>query len=921
MGDDVRDAETPTTAAVKDAFALPADDVLHRLDVEAETGLSQGEIRRRRSRFGPNRLREAKVKSVWSILFDQFKSLIVLFLAAAVVVSVVTEDYIEALAIVAVIILNGLIGFFSELQAVRSMEALRKLGSVPATVRRGGNVKKIPAEHLVPGDIVLVEGGDVVTADLRLLEASKLQADEAPLTGESTPVDKSTDALDPETTLPERANMLFKGTAVSRGAGAGVVVATGMATELGTISSLVDESMDTAETPLEKRLDRLGTRLIWLTLGVTAVVAATGIAAGREVVLVLKTAIALAVAAIPEGLPIVATLALARGMFRMAKRDALINRLAAVETLGATEVICTDKTGTLTEGQMTVRALVTPDREITVSGGAFESDARFEVEHGKTEVDPQQDAGTRALLEVGVLCNDASWTPGQGGGVGDPVEIALLVAGAKAGLDRASLTESAPEEREVAFDPDVKMMATYHRTDDGFRVAVKGAPEAVLARCTEVLVGGDTESFDEDGQRRWLERNETLARRGLRVLAMAQKIVTDAAGEPYEDLCFLGFIGMVDPPRTDVREAIQDCLGAGIRIVMLTGDQRPTAHYVGREVGLLSGTEDGVLEGRDIESPDGMDEEAEARALATTTFARVTPKQKLDLVRLYQRHGHIVAMTGDGVNDAPALKQANIGIAMGKRGTQVAREASDMILQDDAFTTIVAAVDQGRVIFGNIRSFIRYLLSCNVSEILVVFLASVANAPLPILPLQILFLNLVTDVFPALALGLGEGSGLEMREPPRDPDEPVLTRRHWLGVMGYGMVIALTVLGALAGALLVLKLDETTAVTVSFLTLALAQLWHVFNMRARGTGLVRNAIVRNPYVWGALVLCVLLLIAAIYAPGLNDVLATVHPGSRGWLLAMGMSFIPLVVGQITFLAPFGRLTRESSKDGGGVSKR
>ncbi len=336
---------------------------------------------------------------------------------------------------------------------------------------------------------------------------------------------------------------------------------------------------------------------------------------------------------------------------------------------------------------------------------------------------------------------------------------------------------------------------------------------------------------------------------------------------------------------------------------MLTGDQPATARYVGHEVGLLSGEEDVVLEGGELLAPEAMNEETENRVLETTTFARVTPKQKLELVRLYQRHGHVVAMTGDGVNDAPALKQADIGIAMGKRGTQVAREASDMILRDDAFETIVVAVAQGRVIFGNIRTFIRYLVSCNVSEILVVFLASIANAPLPLLPLQILFLNLVTDVFPALALGLGEGSEVVMHEPPRDPKEPVLTRRHWLGVLGYGTLIAASVLGALAVALVVFELNESEAVTISFLTLALAQLWHVFNMRSRGTGLVRNAIVKNPFVWGALALCSTLLVAAVYAPGLNRVLATTDPGPRGWLLALGMSLVPLVVGQVLLVLP------------------
>lgn len=882
---------------MKAPFEISPDEVLRGLDVRPENGLSRGDVRRRRKRYGPNRLREAKRKSVWAILFDQFKSLIVVFLFAAVAVSLVAGDHLEALAIGAVILVNGLIGFVSELQAVRSMEALRRLGSVPATVRREGDVKRIPAERLVPGDIVLVEGGDVVTADLRLIEESKLQADEAALTGESIPVDKTLETLASDTLLPERTNMLFKGTAVSRGAGAGVVVATGMQTELGTISALVDESFDTGKTPLEKRLDHLGNNLIWLTLLITAIVAATGILAGRDTLVVLKTSIALAVAAIPEGLPIVATLALARGMWRMARRNALINRLAAVETLGATDIICTDKTGTLTEGQMTVRTIVTAGGRTTVTGGASTDVGSFERD-GKT-IDLAKHPASLALLEVGVLCSDASWDPAKGerGAIGDPVEVALLVAGSKAGMEKNALLARTPEEREVAFDPDVKMMATYHRTEEGLRVAVKGAPETILAASSALLSGDNVTKLDERDREVWLERNASLAASGLRVLAFAQKTVADSGAEPYEDLHFLGFVGMVDPPRLDVRGAIADCLEAGVRVVMMTGDQVPTARYVGREVGLLAESDEAVLEGRELAPPEELDEKAEEKVLRTTTFARVTPKQKLDLVRLCQSHGHIVAMTGDGVNDAPALKQADIGIAMGKRGTQVAREASDMILGDDAFSTIVTAVEQGRVIFGNIRTFVRYLISCNVSEILVVFLATIANAPLPILPLQILFLNLVTDVFPALALGLGEGDRLVMQDPPRSPSEPLLTRSHWLGIGAYGVLIAASVLGALAAALFYLNLSESEAVTISFLTLAMAQLWHVFNMRARGTSLVRNAIVRNPFVWGALLLCTFLILSAVYMPGLNIVLATTDPGVSGWLLALGMSFVPLVVGQ------------------------
>ena len=883
-----------------ESFARPVEAVLRELRVDPREGLGETEASKRLSEHGPNRLREAKRKSTWTILFDQFRSLIVGFLFAAMAVALVTGDHLEAFAIGIVILLNGLIGFVSELQAVRSMEALRRLGEVPAVVRREGKASQRPAQELVPGDIVLVEGGDVVSADLRLVEASKLQADEAALTGESMPVDKAIDPLPSDTPLAERKCMLYKGSAVTRGAGAGVVVATGMGTEIGQITSLVDETFDTGRTPLEERLGQLGRSLIGLAVGITVVVAAAGILRGRDTMLMIETALALAVAAIPEGLPIVATLALARGMFRLARRNAVINRLAAVETLGATNLICTDKTGTLTEGQMTVRQVLTSASALSVTGGAWASDGAFTSDGGTVQV--ESSPALRALLEIAVLCNNAQWTDGEGEreAVGDPLEVALLVAGRKAGLERKELLRAVPEVREVAFDPEVKMMATYHDERSSIRIAVKGAPESVLGACSRVRTeSGEDAPLSDPSE--WERRNHRLAEQGLRVIALAEKRAPNRNVEPYEDLCLLGFVGLVDPPRSDVSAAIRSCIDAGIRVVMLTGDQVPTARYVGREVG-LDVDEAPIIEGRELRPPDEMTREERERVLESEAFARVTPAQKLELVRLYQSEGLVVAMTGDGVNDAPALKQADIGIAMGLRGTQVAREAADMVLRDDAFASILASVRQGRVIFGNIRSFIRYLLSCNLSEILVVLLASLASAPLPILPLQILFLNLVTDVFPALALGFGEGSDEVMAGPPRDPSEPILTRAHWLGIAGYGVLLAAAVLGAFAFALGRLDASEELAVTVSFLTLALAQLWHVFNMRAPGSTMLGNGVIRNPWVWAALSLCGAILVAAVYVPVLAEALGTRDPGWQGWFVALSMSLVPLGAGQATLAA-------------------
>jgi Ca2+-transporting ATPase len=899
--------EQDLMSVIDKPWTCPRQEILEDLGVDTDKGLNDTTIKKRRQQYGPNRLREAKRRSAWQILIDQFKGLVVLLLVAAATVSFIFGEWIDGIAIMAVVIINGAIGFFTELKAVRSMEALKELGSVTTKVRRNGQVKEIPAEELVPGDLVVVEGGDIISADLRLLEASKLQANESALTGESVPVSKQVEPIGENVPLAERSNMLFKGTAVTRGAGEGVVVAIGMETELGEISSLVEEA-EGEETPLEKRLDQLGRKLVWVTLAIAAVVALLGIIRGREILLMIETSIALAVAAIPEGLPIVATIALARGMRRMAQRNALVNRLAAVETLGGTNVICTDKTGTLTENQMTVTRFALGSGTVEVSGEGLEHEGEFTTKGNK--LDPSSDEVLRKAIEVGVLCNNASFSGdsnGNNNAVGDPVEVALLIAGVKAGLRREDLLEQAPEEREEAFDADTKMMATFHQANGHYRVAVKGAPEPVLDACTHILIDEGETDMPEEARQCWLERNKKMAEEGLRVLALATKTTDSVEAEPYKNLSFLGLVGMADPPRDDVKDAISACREAGIRVIMVTGDQPVTALNIGQAVGLVNGAEARVIHGQDLKSFEEASAEDRQRDLDAPLLARVSPKQKLDLIDFHQKNGAIVAMTGDGVNDAPALKKADIGIAMGQRGTQVAREAADMVLKDDAFSTIVVAIEQGRVIFNNIRKFVLFLLSCNLSEIMTVGLASVINAPLPVMPLQILFLNLVTDVFPALALGVGEGDPNVMKRPPRDPKEPIMRHHHWYAMGGYGLLITVSVLGALGLALIWLGMEKERAVTISFLTLAFAQLWHVFNMRDREAGVLRNEITRNPYIWGALALCVALLLMAIYVPFLANVLSVDNPGLNGWVLIMVMSAIPLVIGQILKLMGFGKV--------------
>jgi Ca2+-transporting ATPase len=724
-----------------------------------------------------------------------------------------------------------------------------------------------------------------------------LQADEAVLTGESLPIDKEAVTLDKDTPLAERINMLFKGTSVTRGTGEAVVVATGMETELGKISSLVEET-EAEFTPLERRLNRLGHKLIWLTGIMAFIIAIVGIFLGKDIYLMIKTSVILAIAAIPEGLPIVATIALARGVWRMARRNALVERLSSVETLGATDVICADKTGTLTEGRMRVTQIVTDSCITQVNLNA--PDGQSEFFQSDKAIDPSKDKIINELLSVGLLCNNASIQKDPDGavrGVGEPLEVALLVVGVNADMDRDKLLDSLPESKEISFDPDAKMMATFHRKNGRYKVAVKGAPESVLEASSKVLTHeGKKELQDQDCQD-WLGHNREMAEKGLRVLAFSTKETESENTDPYKDLMFVGLIGLHDPARSDVKDAIHKCQNAGVRVVMVTGDQPKTAQAVASSLLLFNEDKDEVIHSREIKTYDDLTEDERLRLTNASVFARVSPKQKLDLIDIHQKNGSIVAMTGDGVNDAPALKKADIGVAMGEQGTQVAQQAADMVLKDDTFSTIVSAISQGRVIFENIRKFISYLLSCNLGSLLSVTFASLLNLPLPVLPLQILFLNLVTDVFPAIALGLGEADPKTMKQPPRKRNEPILARSHWIFIGVSGIAISLSVIGAMTVALKELEVSTSRAVTVSFLTLGFARVWNVFNMRARHANLFKNDVTLNTFVYGALVICIGLLLTAVYLPGLAEVLKTAKPNGKEWGLILGMSLIPLVIGQ------------------------
>ena len=906
--------ENITSQVVKTPSARPADEVLAELQVDPAQGLSRREIRTRRKRYGANRLRETRRRSSWKILLDQFKSMVLVVLLVAAGLAFMVGELPEAIAVVAVVLVNALIGFTTEWRAVQSMEALRQMGKRRVRVRRGGQERQVAIDELVPGDVVFQEGGDVAPADLRLIEANNLRVDEAALTGESVPVVKRTEPAGSNAPLAEQHSMIFRGTTITEGSAEGIVVATGMETQLGRIAEMAQQAEKQA-TPLQHRLDQLGSRLAWTVFAIAAVVAAVGLLSGRPMLLMIETAIALGIAAVPEGLPIVATIALARGMWLMARRQALINRLTAVETLGATRVIFTDKTGTLTENRMTLRRVVTPtgDHELNIDAeGAFERSHGNAGENDSASGNRGDDPLLRRAVEIGVLCSNASLTDLDRDGQpeeeqGDPTEVALLRAGLAFGLTRETLLDEKPETREVAFDADVMMMATFHETENGFEVAVKGAPQVVLGACTSLAdaAGDDTgnarRELNDGDRQHWVNRGEELAEEGLRVLAVADKWIDDPEAEPYESLRFVGLVGLYDPPGSGVKESIAACQRAGVRVVMVTGDQPATAHAIGRQVGLAD-HESLAIHGGHLPEADELSSDDRNEVLRTAIFARFSPEQKLRLIQIYQDDGEIVAMTGDGINDAPALKKADIGVAMGRRGTDAAKQAADMVLKDDALSSIVTAIEQGRVIFANIRKSVMFMLCTNVAEILAVAVATVVGLPLPLRPLQILFLNLVTDVFPALALGVGEGDPQAMERPPRSPKESLLTRGHWLAIGGWSALVAACVLAAISLATFGLELDTTTAVTISFLTLAFAKLWFVLNLRDPDTRPWNNDVIRNGWVWGATLLCIVLLLMAVYLPGLSTLLKTRPPGFSGWLCLLGMSLVPLVVGQVVLTA-------------------
>ncbi|MBI3152679.1 MAG: cation-translocating P-type ATPase [Chloroflexi bacterium] len=864
--------------------SLTIDTALTQVQSQHE-GLSSADAALRLSEYGANEIQAAKRISAWEILLEQFKNVLILILLGATAISLFLGHGVESIVIAVIVLFAVVLGFIQEYRAERAIEALRHMAAPTATVLRDGKETKIPARELVLGDVILLHTGDRVPADARLLESINLQVDEAALTGESMPVEKHTLPLPSDgLAVGDRKNMIYAGTAATYGRGRGLVIATAMQTEFGKIAQLL-QTVETGKTPLQHNLDKVGTMLARAAFVVVAIIVALGLFRGQPFIEMLIFGIALAVAVVPEALPAVVTISLAIGVQKMVKRNALIRRLPAVETLGSTSVICSDKTGTLTKDEMTVRKIYAGGQIFKVSGAGYAPLGEFSV-NGGTPTLPTD--ALKQMLTAATLASDTHLVNGEnesGSGwhiKGDPTEGSLVAAAAKAGLQKESLDSAYPRVQEIPFTSESKRMTTLHKTEDGLTAYAKGAPEVILGSCNWQLTADGTLPLDAPGREKILATAQEMAGEALRVLAIASK--PRAALETAEaDMVFLGLAGMIDPPRSEAKAAIAVCEEAGIRPVMITGDHPMTAQAVARELGLLKSGR--VVTGAELEN---MSDEQFAREVETIdVYARVSPAHKLRVVTALQTNGHIVAMTGDGVNDAPALKKADIGVAMGITGTDVTKEAAAMTLLDDNFASIVAAVEEGRGVFGNIKKYLMYLLSSNIGEIGLMAGATLLGLPLPLTAVQILYVNLATDGLPALALSIDPAEKDLMKRRPRDPRTGIFTRPVVILMVLGGIWSALINLGLFTWALNSGRSIEE-AMTMTFVSLVLIQFFKAYNFRSD-----RHSVFNNPFSnrWlnVAILWEVILLILIIYVPFLHDAFGTYYMPLVDWLIVFTLA--------------------------------
>ncbi len=917
---------TPPSTNGKPWHNLSFEEVLEEFDSTPDTGLSPSEAAHRLENYGPNQLTEAPPTTFWQMLGEQFNNFIVILLIVAAVISAGLGEWVEAIAILTIVILNAALGVIQERRAEEEMAALRKLAAPEAHVLRGGSRQNIPARELVPGDIVVLESGNYVPADVRLLEAVNLRVEEAALTGESLPVSKDASALfQADLPLGDRSNTAFMGTLISYGRGRGVVTDTGMQTQIGLIATLL-QAVQQEPTPLQKRLDQLGKTLGLAALAISGMVFVVGALRGTDPLEMFLIAVSLAIAAVPEGLPAVVTISLALGMREMIRRNALIRRLSSVETLGSATVIGSDKTGTLTQNEMTATQIWVDGNFINISGSGYSTEGEFMLRD--KVIDLKDYAAASTALWVGALNNDAELEfSGETEGkltyrmVGDPTEGALVVAAAKAGALPRPLNEAYPRVQEIPFDSVRKRMVTVHQIENPekedispfydfqqtheYVITQKGAVDVVIDLCSHYqTVDNKIDDLDEAVYNRILAANDLMTQDALRVLALAYRTVPDMPPEITEealecDLVFVGLIGIIDPPRLEVPQALEKAAQAGLRTVMITGDYPKTAEAIAKSIGLMQEGHQ-VLTGADLNNMD--DAQLEAEVARTDVFARVSPEHKVRIVQALRANGEVVAMTGDGVNDAPALKQADIGVAMGITGTDVAKETADMVLTDDNYSSIVDAVEQGRVIYSNIRKFVYYLLSCNMAEIAIIFLATLAGLPSPLNAIQLLWLNLVTDGAPALALGLEKGDPDIMEQKPRPPSEPIINRYMQMGILVQTVAITAVTLTAYLIGLTYYPADpgefNTLAATMAFVTLSFSELLRAFTSRSEYYPLNKIGIFSNKAMNIAVVSSGLLLLGAIYIPFLQPIFSTVPLGWEHWRILLPLLFVPAIAAEV-----------------------
>lgn len=924
--------QLPLMLKADEMYRGSSSEMLSKFSVDPEVGLSDAVVQERLESYGHNKLADEKKESLLSKLINQFKDYMVLILVAAAVVSGALGDWIEAIVIIAIVVVNAVLGVYQEGQAEKAIEALQKMSSPQARVMRNGKQMLVDSQELVPGDIVMLEAGDVVPADLRLLESSNLKAEEASLTGESVPVEKDAAfTADGKVGIGDRENMLFSSTSITYGRGKAVVVGTAHNTEIGHIATRLQGIKEEA-TPLQQNLNQLGKILGTLCLAVCAVVFVVGVIRGGEMLDMFMTAVSLAVAAIPEGLQVVVTIVLALGMKRMADKNAIVKRLLAVETLGSVDVICSDKTGTLTQNEMTVKRMYVGNEIYEVSGVGYEPNGDIHLNDQALETNP---AMLQRLFEIATLCNDAEISARENGSyqmLGDPTEGAMLTVAAKGGVTREALNQIYPKTGDLPFDSERKMMSVFHK---GFPEApilslTKGAPDLILERCVDELSPAGRVPLTEARREEIMQANKAFATTALRVLAFAYKEHQDTVLEEAEEgMTFVGLMGMIDPARPEARDAIALCTRAGIRAVMITGDHKDTAVAIAKDLGLMR-EGDTVFSGSEIDEMS----EADLRAVVdhTAVFARVSPEHKVRIVAALRDNGHIASMTGDGVNDAPALKQADIGVAMGITGTEVSKGAASMILTDDNFATIVTAVQEGRVIFANIRKFVSFLLSCNVGEILVIFISTLILGPnyAPLSAIQLLWLNLVTDSFPALALGQEKAEADIMDRPPRKRSENIINRDMiWtigvqavaifiavfttfqIGRMLYPDVLATAVTSSrdlvtdpalLAPSFSFLPqagfIPSHGARTFAFVGLICAELFRAYSSRSDRHSVFSLGLFSNKSMVKATAVSGILLLLVIYIPFLDIIFETIPLALRDWAIILPLALVPFIIGEL-----------------------